>query len=331
MLIPGQNKLAKPEVVKVESFEVMLAGFKATVLAHIAKSDPAMAAQVAEALANEAELATKLIEASVVALQTHTRKYNERIEQMLAWWAEGSNLDAKVADLGIERQVLVSGDPSAFPPVPAQLEEDDRLRLRYYLAPHAPAAGSRMHYRHEVLTLGDRARVDVQAPEAGKVVVTYTLRPDGFAAQVKDGNGLQVAPGTGEVRVTVLARAGDGSASPELLQAVRAHFARPDVAPATDLVTVQGAEILPYQIKAKAWVNSGPDSTLTIAEAERQLQVYASETHQLGGRVDRSWIDYALHSAGAVRLEVIEPLVSVVGGAHQAPYCTGIELEVLTL
>lgn len=331
MLIPGQNQLAKPEIVHVEPFEALLEQFKAGAVAHVAASDPAMATQLEEAFANEAELATKLVEALAVRLQTHMRQYNERIVQQFAWWAEASNLDAKLADLGLERQVLDAGDPAAFPPVPATLEEDSHARLRYYLAPHAPAAGSRMHYRAEVLTLDDRANVTVETPEAGRVVVTYSLSPNGFAAQIKDGNARMVAPNTGQVAVTVLAREGDGTPSAELLEAVRTHFARDDVRPETDEVTVQAAEILEYEIYAIAWIHAGPDAQLTEEAAVEALQAYADDQHALGGEVDPSWIDYHLHAAGAVRLDVQLPAAPLVAEDHQAPYCTRITVEVLTL
>ena len=329
MLIPGQNQLAEPAIVTVEVFEDLLAEFKTFVVEYVGARSPESAAKLLVSLDNESELLTLALEAFCVRLQIHERKYNARIKQMLAWWATGSNLDARLADMGLERQLLDPGDPAAFPPVPPVYESDDDARLRYYLAPHAPAAGSRMQYRREVFTLGERPAVKVDIASAGVVTVTYTFSPDGFAAQVKDGNGRRTAPG--EVRVTVLAREGDGTPSAELLQGVRQHFARPDVRPETDLVTVQGAQIKNYKIRVVAKINAGPDSGLTKVAAQQQLQAYADACHRLEGRVDPSWIDYTLHSAGAVQLQILEPLAPIVTSAFQAPYCTGVEVEVDTL
>lgn len=331
MLIPGQNRLADPEIVQGDPFETMLANFKAAVVAHIAESDEALAAQVSETLDNEAEVSTKLIEACVVVLQTKIRDDNEKIRQELAWWATGSNLDAKVADLSIARQTLQEGDPDAFPPVEPVLEEDEHLRLRYFLAPHAPAAGSRMHYRSEILTLDERANVSVEAPEAGVVQVTYKLDPEGNAAKIKDGNGRMINPGTGEVLATVLAREGNGVPDAALLDAVRDHFARPDVVPETDKVTVQAAEPVNYQIRARAYIYPGPDAALTKESAEAQLQAYADDNHALGGSVEPSWIYHELHQGGAVKVELLEPLAAVTATDQQAPYCTSVDVEVLTL
>ncbi|MGC5702363.1 baseplate J/gp47 family protein [Pseudomonas sp. NFXW11] len=329
MLIPGQNQLAEPEIVKVDEFEPLLAEFKAFVVDYVAARSPEQAVRLRTSLDNESELLTMALEAFCVRLQSHERKYNARIQQMLAWWATGSNLDARLADMGLERQLLVPGDDQAFPPVPPVYESDDDARLRYYLAPHAPAAGSRMQYRREIFTLGERPRIAVHSSAPGVVAVTYTFDPDGYAAQVKDGNGRRTAPG--EVAVTVLARSGDGSPSEALLEAVRKHFARPDVRPETDKVTVQGAQIKGYKIRVVAKINAGPDSGLTKAAVEQQLREYAESCHRLEGRVDPSWIDYTLHAAGAVQLEILEPQQPVITSAFEAPYCKGVEVEVRTL
>lgn len=328
MLIPGLNQLAEPEIVKVETFETLLAEFKAEVLAYVQARDPEKAARLAEALENDSDLLAMMLQAFTLRLQGHERKYNARIKQMLAWWAEGSNLDARAADLGLERRVIDEGDPNAFPPVDPLLEGDEDLRVRYYLAPHAPAAGSRLQYRREAMTLGERAQVAVESNAAGQVVVTYTFAPDGFAAQVKDANGRQTAPG--QVTVTVLARAGDGTPSAELLEATRTHFARDDVRPETDEVIVRAAEIVRYQINATVYINAGPDAQLTKEAAEAALAEYAASRHMLGGYVDPSRIDYVLHGAGAERL-ALDLAAPIECQAHQAPYCDAINVEVLTL
>lgn len=329
MLIPGLNQLAEPEIVKVEQFEELLAEFKGEVLDYVRTRDAQKAARLEETLENDSELLTMMMQAFTVRLQTHARKYNARIKQMLAYWAEGSNLDARAADLGLLRRVIREGDPQAFPPVAAVLEEDGDLRLRYYLAPHAPAAGSRLQYRREAVTLGERARVSVEVPSPARVVVTYDLAADGWAAQVKDANARQTE--RGHVAVTVLAWEGDGTPSAQLLDATRAHFSRDDVRPETDAVTVRAAEIIRYRIRAVVYINAGPDSSLTKGAAEAALKAYATARHRLEAYVDPSRIDAALHAAGAERLQLLEPLQSIECGAHQAPYCEDVEVEVRTL
>ncbi|MDM3884678.1 baseplate J/gp47 family protein [Pseudomonas sp. BCRC 81390] len=329
MLIPGLNQLSDPEIVKVETFETLLAELKADTVAYIAARDPAKAARVKQSLENDSELLTAALQAMTVRLQTHERRYNARIKQMLAWWAEGSNLDARLADMGLTRRVVKEGDPKAFPPIPDEKESDDDARIRYYLAPHAPAAGSRLQYRREGMTLGERAEVTVEAPESGKVVVTYTFAQDGNAAKVKDANGRWTAPG--QVLVTILGRDGDGTPSAALLSAVRKHFARPDVRPETDLVTVQGATIRPYKIRAIAYIRNGPDTGLTKSAAEKAGKTYADERHVLEGYIDPARISHEIFGVGAERVQLLEPLQVIECGSGEAPYCTGVSVEVKTL
>lgn len=92
MLIPGQNQLAEPAIIAVDEFEPLLAEFKAFVVDYVATRAPQSAAKLKVSLDNESELLTLALEAFCVRLQTHERKYNARIKQMLAWWATGSNL-----------------------------------------------------------------------------------------------------------------------------------------------------------------------------------------------------------------------------------------------
>lgn len=329
MLIPGLNQMVAPEIVRVEKFEELLEEIKAETVAYVAARDAEKAARIAEALENDSELLSLLLQVVTLRVQTHERAYNAKIKQMLAWWAEGTNLDARAADMGLERRVIDEGNPDAFPVVPPVMESDPDLRLRYYLAPHAPAAGSRLHYRREAMTLGERAKVSVEAPAPGKVVVTYTFGLDALAAQVKDANGRFTGPG--QVDVTVLARDGDGAPSEELLEGVRAHFARPDVGPATDMVTVKAAEIVRYRIRAVVFINPGPDSGLTQSAAVAAVAGYAADRHVIEGYVDPSMIGYELHAAGAARINLLEPTAPIECLASQAPYCEGVEIEVRTL
>lgn len=329
MLIPGLNQLAEPEIVRVEDFESLLADFKALTLAYVQSRDPQKAARLAESLNNESELLAMVMEVFTLRLQAHERKYSDRIKQMLAWWAEGSNLDARAADMGIARRVISPGDPRAFPPVPAEMEADDDLRLRYYLAPHAPAAGSRMHYLREALTLGDRAAVTVKVTDPGVVVATYTLQDGSLAAQVKDARPVRTAPGV--VTVWILGRGGRGEPSEALLSAQRAHFAREDTRPETDTVEILPAEIVSYTIRATAYINPGPDAEITRQSARDSLAQYAAAEHRLKGYVDPDHIRHRLIAAGATRLAILEPLTAIACSDGQAPFCELIDVDIEVL
>lgn len=327
MLIPGQNTLSKPAIVEVPAFETLLESFKARVVEAIAATDPETAAEVETTLANEAEVMTKVVEAAVVVLQTERRYNNEQIQQMLAWWSEGTNLDAKVADLGIERQVIDEGDPDAYPVVEPTMESDADLRRRWFLAPYSfSTAGPQLAYRYHALTLDARPQISVEAPEAGKVVVTYTLPSGSVAGQIKDARGVRTGPGV--VRVPILAHEGDGTPSADLLASVASYFGRDDVAPATDDIIPAAAEIQNWRCQAVVYINRGPDGDVVQKAAVDGIQAYADEQHALGGEIDPSWIDYYLHKSGAVRIDLLEPTVPLRCSKLQAPYCTGIDIEV---
>jgi len=327
MMIPGQNTLPLPAIVETPPFETLLESFKSRVVAAIAATDAETAAQVETTLANEAEIMTKVIEAAVVVLQTERRYNNEQIQQMLAWLSEGTNLDAKVADLGIERQVIDEGDPDAYPVVEPTMESDADLRRRWFLAPYSfSTAGPQLAYRYHALTLDARPQISVDAPEAGTVVVTYTLPSDSAAGQIKDGVGVRTGPGA--VRVAILAHEGDGTPSSDLLASVASYFARDDVAPGTDDITVTAAEIQEWRCQAVVYINRGPDGDVVESAAITGIQDYADEQHRLGGAIETTMIDSVLHNAGAVRIDLTAPAVPLRCGDFQAPYCTGIDIEV---
>ncbi|MCV5191553.1 baseplate J/gp47 family protein, partial [Escherichia coli] len=84
------------------------------------------------------------------------------------------------------------------------------------------------------------------------------------------------------VTITVLSREGDGTASADLLAIVDKALNAEDVRPVADRVTVQSAEIVPYQIDATLYVYPGPESEPIRQESEQKLQSYISAQHRLG-------------------------------------------------
>lgn len=330
MFIPGQNQLAKPEVVTVPPFEQQLARFKQTVIDHVAATDPELAAEVKQTLANEAELATKIIEACTLVLQTRIREVNEDALQMFAYWAQDDNLDVVVSNLGLVRQVLDDGDKEAFPPVPVTRESNDHLRLRYFLAPFSfSSAGPALAYKYHAMTLGERPEVSITSPESNTVVVTYTFDQGSWVGQVKDAVGMRSA--RGEIRLAILARDGDGTPSDALMAAVVEYFQRDDVSPVTDEVTVVKASILPYRARAIVYIERGPDAEVADAAAKVALQRYADDHHRLGAAIEPSMLYHTLHQAGAQKIDLLEPLEVLAAKPDEAPWCQEIAIEVRAL
>lgn len=124
----------------------------------------------------------------------------------------------------------------------------------------------------------------------------------------------------------MLGREGDGTAPPELLDAVEQAVSAETVRPLTDYVTVQGAEIVPYTIAATLYFQPGPDSQVVLAEAQAEAQRYADRQHRLGMDITLSGVYAALHRAGVQRVELASPTQTLTVNRQQAAYCTAIAL-----
>lgn len=325
-MLLDRNQLPPPEAITRPDFDALVSQLRDQLLSRLRQDSPALADQLAEGLAQPGELISKLLDTFAQYLLNEIERRNEQARQLLPAFASGDNLDHLVAHQGLERQLLDPGDPHAIPPRPARRETDQALLLRYLLQPHAPAAGSRMAYRAAVLTLDERARISVSKPAPDQVQLTWQLDSTGTAARIRDGNGLRSGPG--KVQITVLAQAGDGSAPADLISAVAQHFARDDVAPCTDQISVQSADIIRYRQRAIATLAPGPDAQISQQQLEQELQRYANEQHRLGGEIRPDYISHLLYQQGARRADVSEPASAIHCQPHQAPWCEGIDVEV---
>lgn len=325
MIIP--ESLAVPDALIVPGFEARLDQFKQIVIDHIAQSDPVMAAQVSEALENEAELSTKLIEACVVVMQTFVREINEEALQMFAYWAAGNALDAKVSDFGLDRQKIDPGDPDAFPPEPEIYEDDDALRARYFLAPYAFSnAGPSLAYKFHAMTLDERPLITVDSNSENELTLTYKFESGSFAGRVKDADAVRIEQGV--VQLTILGHDGDGEPPDSLIAAVEAYFERDDVAVETDTIIVQKAEIVPFEVSATVYVPRGLSVDQVKLSAEEVVATYVGQQHKLGLDVDAGMISYLLYDLGAVRVDMINPVDVLSAQRNQALYCSAVNIDV---
>lgn len=137
------------------------------------------------------------------------------------------------------------------------------------------------------------------------------------------------SPNPGEVLATILSNIGDGTVSQELIDSVLAKLNEDDIRPLTDLISVQGAEIINYQVEAIITVYSGPSSAVVETEANDALQKFISDRHEIGRVIAISGIYDALHVDGVKKVELISPLADVETTNEQAPYCTNIQISVV--
>lgn len=328
-MITDRNQLPPLSAVARPSFENLWQGFKSDYVAELAAIDPVVAVEVAEALEVDGDLFPKMGQMFCQYLIAHMERINEQARQMLPSTARENNLDHVVSLQSLVRQIISPGDPLAFPPVPEVKESDDHLLMRFWLAPHAPAAGSRLHYKFHAMTLDQRPAITVTKPGANIVRVEYALSDGSIAAKIKDANGRRTA--AGQVTVTVLSNIGNGIPTADILSGVEAHFARDDVRPETDQVLVQAASVVNYTLTVLCSVKKGPDTSVLQSAMQSALADYAAAQHMLGGKIQRSYITYLMHKAGATDVTVTGPGADVVATDVQAPFCTAINLTVTAI
>lgn len=284
------SQLPVPGILQNVDFEVILAAM----IADLRARDPEFDALV------ESDTGYKLLEVAAYWATLALQQRNDAARAVMPAYAVGADLDNIAARYAVARQVTDPGDPAALPPVPPVLERDEDLRRRMLLA--------------------------FEGLSAAGPVGAYKFHALGANSDVADASVQSPAPG--EVLVTVLSRAGDGSAAAELLEAVSQAVNAEDVRPLTDQVTVQGAVILPYAINATLTVYPGPDSELVRQTAEDTAAAYAEEQHQLGRDVTLSGIFAALHQPGVQNVALASPAADIVADDSQATYCTGISVTV---
>jgi phage-related baseplate assembly protein len=237
----------------------------------------------------ESDPAYKLIEADAYDEMALVQAFVEGATQNLLAYARGANLDNLAAFYGLTRQEITPANPLTG--APAVMESDADLRERTLLAPHT---------------------YSVAGPERAYVGFARNAHPDVLDASA-------VSPAPTEVVVSVLSRTGDGTAPPVTLAAVTAAL-DDDVRPMTDLVTVQSAEIINYDIVANLYRYAGPDPQLLLDTAEASLNAYLESARRLGRDVPRSALIAALHVGGIQRVELSSPAADVVLTAMQAGY-----------
>ena len=247
----------------------------------------------------ESDPAIKQIEAFAYRVELLRRATDAAARGLLLAYASGAVLDQLGAYVGVVRLVVTPADPETG--TPELLEADDDLRQRIALAP---------------------ASFSVAGPEEAYVFFAR-------AADARVAHASAISPAPREVIVSILARAGDGAATPDLIEAVAAIVNSKPVRPLTDLVTVQSAEIIDFAIDASLTLFAGPDRNLVVAAARARLDDYLARSRQLGRDLTRSAISAALHVEGVQRIVINAPPADIVCNRTQAGHCTGIAIEVV--
>lgn len=291
------SQLPAPLAVEALDYETLLAERKAELIA-LYPADELEA--ITRTLSLESEPLVKLLQENAYRELVLRQRVNEAAQAVMVAYANGSNLDQLGANNNVQRLVITPANPDAIPPVTAVMESDTDFRLRI---PQAFEA------------------LSVAGPTGA-----YEAHARSADGRVADASALSPLPAC--VTVTVLARAGNGEASPELLDIVSAALNDEDVRPVADRVIVQSAAIVDYQINAVLYIYPGPEAEPVRAAAQAKLNIYIGTQRRLGRDIRISAIHAALHVEGVQRVELNAPLADVVLDSTKAAYCTSAVLTV---
>lgn len=245
----------------------------------------------------ESDPVVKILQASAYREVLLREQFNQRARGLLLPYSRGGDLDNLAVPYGVQRKLITPADPDAG--TPAVYESDSDFRRRIQLAPEG---------------------LSVAGPEGAYIF--HTLSAD---VAVLDAS--VASPSPGEVVVTVLSREGDGTPSTQLLTTVEAALLNGNVRPLTDHVTVTAALVAPYEIRARLTTFNGPDSALVLAEAQRRVHLFLSQSQRLGRDVPLSALFSALHVEGVQRVQLESPVADIEVSPQGAAYCTGVVIE----
>ncbi|MBK3450059.1 baseplate assembly protein [Pseudomonas haemolytica] len=289
------SQLPPPQIVEQIDFEQILAERKAYMISLWPAEEQA---QIAARLEIESEPLTKLLQENAYRETVWRQRVNEASLANLLATARGTDLEQLAANFNVKRLVIQVGKANAVPPVPKLMESDDSLRERAQMAWEGlSTAGPRNAY------------------------IFHARAADGRVADA-----TAESPSPAVAVVTVQSLLGDGTAPPELLAIVKTYLSDEDRRPVADRLTVQGAQILNYQVKAKLYLlSSGPESEPILAAAEQRLLAYVHQRRRLGMEVSESALHAALHVEGVRKVE-LEGWEDIVATKAQAPYCTNVDV-----
>ena len=291
------SQLPPPVVVEPLDFETLFNERKEAFIALYPEDEQDV---IRRTLSLESEPITMLLEENCYRELLLRQRVNEAARAVMVAYSVGSDLDQLAANFNVERLIITPEDDSVVPPVPAVMESDADLRVR------TPQAFEGL---------------SVAGPTAAYEF--FGLSADGRVADVS-----AVSPTPACVTISVLSREGDGTASKELIDIVANALNGEEVRPVADRVTVQAAEIVPYEIDATLYIYPGPESEPVRQASEQKLQAYIADQRRLGRDIRLSAIYAALHVEGVQRVELAQPLADMVLDDTQASNCTGYTITV---
>lgn len=291
------SQLPPPVVVEPLDFETLFAQRKAAFIAMYPEDEQE---EIARTLELESEPITMLLEENCYRELLLRQRVNEAARAVMLAYSTDSDLDNLAVNFNVERLTIQEEDDSVTPPIEAVMESDPDLRTRTQQAFEG---------------------LSVAGPTAAYEF--WGRSADGRVADIS-----AVSPTPACVTISVLSREDDGTASDDLLSVVAAALNDEEVRPVADRVTVQSAEIVPYQIDATLYIYPGPEAEPVRQASEQQLQAYIAAQNRLGRDIRLSAIYAALHVEGVQRVELAQPVADIVLSDYQASHCTEYTITV---
>lgn len=291
------SQLPQPDVIELLDFETILAERKAYLVSLYPVDQQA---SIEATLALDSEPITKMLQENAYRELILRQRINESCMAVMLAYAAGADLDHLGANFNVQRLLIDAGDPDATPPRLPTYETDTDFRTRIQLSFEGiSTAGSKGSY------------------------LFHALSAD---ADVKDIDAVTQTPGN--VTVYVLSRSGNGTASPDLLAAVKATLNADHTRPMTDQVTVQSAAIVDYTVEAELVILPGPAPDVVRQAAVKAITSYAEAQRKIGYDVTLSGVYASLHQPGVHRVNLTSPAANIAIGSGQSSYCSNITITV---
>lgn len=219
----------------------------------------------------------------------------QSLDNMLAF-ATGSDLDHIAVRVNLERFILNEGDPLRG--IEALLENDEDFRARIVRAPEGFSV-------------------------AGPIGAYVNLATDAHA-DVRFASAISPAPS--DILVTIQSRVGNGTASAEVIEAVRQYLNDENRRPLGDRLTVQSAQIKEFSVIANIKTFGGASSDLVLIAARTRLLSWLADNQRLERDITIDAIHAQLRVEGA-SLVTLDGWQDIICGPTEAAYCTQISIN----
>lgn len=228
------------------------------------------------------------------------QQINDAADALRFPFAKGDNLDYLALTYhGVERATLIPENPKTnTPPI---MEKDDDYLHRVQLAPEAKAEYG--------LTSG------------GYVFKVMTA----FAKHIKSAQAIH--RGGGFIDLRVLGRHDTGAVGADLIHAIYEAFKGDDASQDSDILSVNSAEIKPYQVHVVLGVEQNIGHTDLKVKAASALWQVGHKLHALNTSIYTSALAAHVHHFPVKSVRILSPLSDIMKRLDRAPYMENVTVE----